>query len=73
MKVINVKLKSLFADAVYDALINGRDYDEEILEIYEHWFSDDEPEDITWDRICMDIEDKINAVILGGVKFEEVK
>ena len=71
MKAINVKLKSLFADAVYDALINGRDYDEKILEIYEHWFSDDEPEDITWNRICMDIEDKINAVILGGVKFEE--
>ena len=64
-------LKTLFADAVYDALINGNEYDEELIEIYDDWFSEDENNSITWDRICMDIEDHINAVILGGVKFEE--
>ena len=68
---MNIKLKSLFADAVYDALINGNEYDEELIEIYDDWFDEDENNSITWDRICMDIEDKINTVILGGVKFEE--
>ena len=68
---MNIKLKSLFADVIYDALLNGKEYDEELVEIYKDWFDDDEPEILTWDRICDDIEDHINTYILGGVKFEE--
>ena len=67
----NPKLKALFARIITDALIYGKEYDEELVEIYADWFYDDEPEDITWNRICMSVEDHINAVILGGVKFEE--
>lgn len=66
-----IKLKALFARIITDALIYGKDYDEELVEIYEDWFDDDENDSITWNRICMDIENHINAVILGGVKFEE--
>lgn len=66
-----LKLKALFADVIYDALLNGKEYDEELIEIYEDWFSDDEPEELTWLRIGLDIEEHINTVILGGVKFEE--
>lgn len=67
----NLKLKALFADVIYDALLNGKEYDEELAEIYEDWFYDDEPEELTWLRIGLDIEEHINTVILGGVKFEE--
>lgn len=66
-----IKLKTLFADVIYDALLNGKEYDEELAEIYEDWFYDDEPEELTWLRIGLDIEEHINTVILGGVKFEE--
>lgn len=66
-----LKLKTLFADVIYDALLNGKEYDEELAEIYEDWFYDDEPEELTWLRIGLDIEEHINTVILGGVKFEE--
>ena len=66
-----IKLKALFADVIYDALLNGKEYDEELIEIYADWFSDDEPETITWERINDDVEDHINTYILGGVKFEE--
>ena len=66
-----IKLKTLFADIIYDALLNGKEYDEELAEIYEDWFYDDEPEELTWLRIGLDIEEHINTVILGGVKFEE--
>jgi hypothetical protein len=67
----NLKLRALFADVLYDALLNTQDYDEELVEIYADWFDDDEPETITWERICDDIEDHINTYILGGAKFEE--
>lgn len=66
-----LKLKALFADVLYDALLNTQDYDEELVEIYKDWFDDDEPETSTWERICDDIEDHINTFILGGVKFKE--
>ncbi len=66
-----ITLKTLFADVIYDALLNGKEYDEELAEIYEDWFYDDEPEELTWLRIGLDIEEHINTVILGGVKFEE--
>lgn len=67
------KLRALFADVIYDALLNTQDYDEELVEIYKDWFDDDEPETITWERICDDLEDHINTYILGGwsKKFEE--
>ena len=67
----NLKLKALFADVIYDVLLNTQRYDEELIEIYKDWFDDDESEVLTWERICDDIEDHINTVILGGVKFEE--
>ena len=67
----NLKLKDLFADVLYDVLLNTQDYDEELIEIYEDWFDDDEPEIITWERISDDIEDHINTYILDEVKFEE--
>ena len=67
-----LKLRALFADVLYNALLNTQDYDEELIEIYKDWFEEDEPESfITWERICDDIEDHINTYILGGVKFEE--
>jgi hypothetical protein len=66
----NLKLRALFADVLYDALFNTKDYDEELIEIYQNWF-DDEPEPLVWKRICDDIEDHINTYILGGAKFEE--
>lgn len=67
----NLKLKALFADVLYDVLLNTQDYDEELIEIYEDWFDDDEPEILTWERINDDIEDHINTYILGGAKFKE--
>ena len=66
-----LKLKTLFADVLYDVLLNTSDYDEELIEIYKDWFDDDEPEILTWERISDDIEDHINTYILDGVKFEE--
>ena len=65
------KLKDLMADVLYDVLLNTSDYDEELIEIYEDWFDDDEPEILTWERIGDDIEDHINTYILDEVKFEE--
>jgi hypothetical protein len=65
----NLKLKALFADVLYDALFNTKDYDEELIEIYQDWF-DNEPEPLAWKRICDDIEDHINTFILGDT-FEE--
>ena len=67
----NLKLRALFADVLYDVLLNTSDYDEELIEIYEDWFDDDEPEILTWERISDDVEDHINTYIFGGVKFEE--
>lgn len=67
----NLKLRALFADVLYDVLLNTQDYDEELIEIYEDWFDDDEPEILTWERISDDVEDHINTYILDGVKFEE--
>lgn len=68
---VNPKLKTLFARVLYETILNTQDYDEELIEIYKDWFYDDEPEYITWNRICDDIEDHINTYILGGAKFEE--
>ena len=68
---MKTKLKALFADVLYDVLLNTSDYDEELIEIYKDWFDDDEPEILTWERISDDIEDHINTYILDGVKFEE--
>ena len=59
------KLKHLMADVLYDVLLNTSDYDEELIEIYEDWFDDDEPEILTWERISDDVEDHINTYILG--------
>lgn len=67
----NLKLKALFADVLYDVLLNTSDYDEELIEIYEDWFDDDEPEILTWERISDDIEDHINTYILGDTFKEE--
>lgn len=66
---MKVKLKALFADVLYDALFNTRDYDEELIEIYKDWFDDEPDEAFVWKRICDDIEDNINTYILGGAKF----
>jgi hypothetical protein len=67
----NLKLRALFADVLYDALFNTKDYDEELAEIYIDWFNEDENDSVTWIRVCDDIEDHINTYILGGAKFEE--
>ena len=64
------KLKDLMADVLYDVLLNTSDYDEELIEIYEDWFDDDEPEILTWERISDDVEDHINTYILGEEEEE---
>lgn len=56
------KLKHLMADVLYDALFNGKDYDEELLEIYGEWFREDKNEFETWDEILGEIEDTINEI-----------
>lgn len=65
------EIRALFADVIYDALLNGHDYDKEILNIYDDWFNDEEDLDITLSRISEDIKYRINTIILGDVKFEE--
>lgn len=67
---MNTEIRALFADVIYNALINGKDYDDELLNIYDDWFSENEKNSATWDRICKDIEYRINAIILGDI-FEE--
>lgn len=59
------EIRALFADVIYDALINGKDYDDELLSIYDDWFSENENDKDTWNRICNDIEYRINTIILG--------
>lgn len=56
------KLKHLMADVLYDALFNGKDYDEELLEIYGEWFREDKNEFETWDEILCEVEDTINEI-----------
>lgn len=68
---MNTEIRGLFCDIVYDALLNGHDYDEEILDIYDDWFSDEEDPNITWNRISEDIEERINTIILGDTFKEE--
>lgn len=67
---VNPKLKTLFARVLYETLFNTRDYDEELIEIYKDWFDDEPDEAFVWNRICHDIEDHINTIILGDT-FEE--
>jgi len=62
---MSTEIRALFADVVYDALINGKDYDEELLNIYDDWFSENEDDNATSNRICDDIEYRINSIILG--------
>lgn len=59
---MSTEIRALFAD---DALINGKDYDDELLDIYDDWFSENETNSATWDRICKDIGYRINTIILG--------
>ena len=59
------EIRALFADVIYDALINGKDYDDELLSIYDDWFSENENDKDTWNHICNDIEYRINTIILG--------
>lgn len=68
---MNSGIRGLFCDVVYDALLNGHDYDKSILEIYDDWFSDEEDPNITWNHICDDIEYHINTIILGETYEEE--
>ena len=62
---MSTEIRALFADVIYDALINGKDYDDELLSIYDDWFSENENDKDTWNRICNDIEYRINTIILG--------
>lgn len=64
------EIRALFADVIYDALVNGYDYDKELLDIYDDWFSDEEDPNMTWKRIHDDIDYYINAIILNDI-FEE--
>ena len=68
---MSTEIRALFADVIYDALINGKDYDDELLSIYDDWFSENENDKDTWNRICNDIEYRINTIILGDTFKEE--
>ena len=63
------KLKHLMVDILYDALMNGRDYDEDLVEIYDSWFSEDRDDSEVWDDILCEIEDTINEVF--DIKIKE--
>ena len=63
------RLKYLMADVLYDALFNGVDYDEELVEIYGEWFREDGNDSETWDDILCEIEDTINEIC--GIEPEE--
>ena len=63
------KLKYLMADILYDTLFNGKDYDEELLEIYGEWFREDKNDSETWNDILYEIEDTINEIC--GLEPEE--
>ena len=63
------KLKHLMADVLYDALFNGKDYDEELVEIYDEWFCEDKNDSETWNDILYEVENTINEIC--GLEPEE--
>lgn len=62
---MSTEIRALFADVIYEALINGKGYDKGLLEIYDDWFSEDEDPNITWNRIHDDLKYYVNSIILG--------